>query len=249
MSRPTPEAYYKAQLDKAMRNDDTKKISSLMRKLQSLNARKATKVKDAPVPKRRRRPTADPRPTASPMPRRRRRPTADPRPTLVDRPQRRRPTADPRPTSTLPRRRRRPTSEAQRQRQAILRRRALARARQRAALRGLPKGSNPRTRGQMSAAMKRVMEKQREAAQKRARQQRAKRDQRSARGAKLAEESRKKLMKLTGGRSLNQMVGKITGKLTKPVAKSLKKKPTQPRELDYGKSRPGRNTRAPIRRS
>ena len=25
MSRPTPEAYLKAQLDKAMRNDDTKK--------------------------------------------------------------------------------------------------------------------------------------------------------------------------------------------------------------------------------
>ena len=68
MSRPTPEAYYKAQLDKAMQNNDTKKINSLMKKLQSLNARKATKVKDAPMPKRRRRPTADPRPAVTPMP-------------------------------------------------------------------------------------------------------------------------------------------------------------------------------------
>ena len=83
MSRPTPRAYakiiagYKAQLDKAMQNNDTKKINSTMKKLQSLN--KET-------------------PTASPMPRRRRRPTADPRPTLVDTPRRRRtPTADAKP--------------------------------------------------------------------------------------------------------------------------------------------------------
>jgi len=33
------------------------------------------------------------------------------------------------------------------------------------------------------------------------------------------------------------------------MAKRKKKKPTQPREFDYGKSRPGRNTRAPVRRS
>ena len=80
---------------------------------------------------------------------------------------------------------------------------ARARARQRAkVLRGTPKGGDPRTRGQMSAVMKRVMEKQIEAEQKRARQQRAKRNQRSARGAKLAEESRAKLKKLTGGRNL-----------------------------------------------
>ena len=178
MSRPTPEAYLKAQLDKAMRNDDTKKISSLMRKLQSLNARKATKVKEAP----------------------------------------------------MPRRRRRPTSEAQKQRQAILRRRALARARarQRALLRGAPKGGNPRTRGQMSAAMKRAIEKQREAAQQRARQQRAKRDQRSARGAKLIEENRKKLRKLTGGKGLRGAMQKATRKLTKPVVKTLKKSPPPP---------------------
>tara|TARA_R100001443_G_scaffold40845_1_gene54237 strand:+ start:2856 stop:3641 length:786 start_codon:yes stop_codon:yes gene_type:complete len=104
MSRPIPEAYYKAQLDKAMQNNDTKKISSLMKKLQSLNARKATKVKDAPMPTkgRRRRPTPMPMP-----PRRRRRPTPDPKPRErakgIDRPQRRRPTAEGRPM--LPRKR------------------------------------------------------------------------------------------------------------------------------------------------
>ena len=128
MSRPTPRAYakiiagYKAQLDKAMQNNDTKKINSTMKKLQGLNATKATKIrspivdpskvekkaetpKASPMPRRRRRPTADPRPTPKggdprtrgqakvlrgtlmpkkDTPRRRRRPTADPRPTIAE---------------------------------------------------------------------------------------------------------------------------------------------------------------------
>ena len=148
MSRPTPRAYYEAQLDKAMQNNDTKKINSLMGKLQSLN--KET-------------------PTASPMPRRRRRPTADPRPTLVtkeDTPRRRRrPTADPRPAKVVD-----ATATGDR-REALAR----ARARQRAkVLRGVPKVGDPRTRGQMSNFLKELrqisptMKRAHKAAQKKA---------------------------------------------------------------------------------
>ena len=315
MSRPTPRAYakiiagYKAQLDKAMQNNDTKKINSTMKKLQGLNATKATKIrspivdpskvekkaetpKASPMPRRRRRPTADPRPTPKggdprtrgqakvlrgtlmpkkDTPRRRRRPTADPRPTIaeprprerakgIDRPQKRRTTVNPRlipmPTK-LPRRKRRgPIAERRpakvvdatatgdrrealmraraRQRQKLAgtaagakqgsRREALARARarQRAkVLRGVPKVGDPRTRGQMSNFLKELrqmsptMKRAHKAAQKKARQQTAKRDQRSVRGGKLMEENRKKLMKLTGGRSpMSVALGNLRKKKT-----------------------------------
>lgn len=202
MSLPTPEAYYKAQLDKAMQNNDTKKINSLMRKLQSLKKPLVTQGDDI---------KRNPVKTKEAPKRRRRGPIAEPRPTLMtkeDTPRRRRrPTADPRPTS--PRRRRRPTSEAQRQRQAILRRRALAR--QRALLRGTPKGRDPRTRGQIiSPTMKRALE---QAAKRKNTTQRAKalsvqklkqltKQGNARRGKNLIDANRKKLMKLTGGRSL-----------------------------------------------
>ncbi len=229
MSRPIPEAYYKAQLDKAMRNNDTKKISSLMKKLQSLNARKATKVKDAPMPPRgrRRRPTPMPmppkrrrRPTPDPIPRRKRSYSEkyyvkgekgfDPNNPLKRKPIKRRRTPTPMP---MPPRRRRgaPTPRELAER----------RARQRALLRGVPKGGNPRTRGQMSKVkMKQAMERYLKEANKKS-PSRLKEAQATAK-AKLVSKSQQEMAK-------RYQRGKKLKKSPSPPPKPSKKR----RELSY----------------
>ena len=131
MSRPIPRAILEQRLDEAMRNDNTKQISAIMRQLQNLNQ---------PQQRRRRRPTPTPIPT-----RRRRRQTPspmmpaqllDPRPVRAKQTQVAATTSTPAPKRATPRRRP-PTANQLRNAAEVLRKRFRA-------------AQDPKTRGQLS---------------------------------------------------------------------------------------------------